>query len=102
MTDVRLNGLQCPHCRVDLMMSERQGVEVDYCPQCRGIWLDRGELDKILERAASYEAQASRPHSAVPAQPPVSAGAWGQGAPSSGHDGHRGKRHKSFLESFFD
>ena len=44
-------GLVCPVCRVDLVMSERQGIEIDYCPQCRGVWLDRGELDKILERA---------------------------------------------------
>ena len=44
-------GLLCPACRVDLVMSERHGVEIDYCPRCRGVWLDRGELDKILERA---------------------------------------------------
>jgi Zn-finger nucleic acid-binding protein len=49
--------MKCPHCgNVDLLMSDRQGVEVDYCPQCRGVWLDRGELDKILERSAAYEA----------------------------------------------
>ena len=46
-------GLLCPVCRVDLVMSERQGVEIDYCPRCRGVWLDRGELDKILERNAA-------------------------------------------------
>jgi len=46
-------GLLCPACRVDLVMSERQGVEIDYCPRCRGVWLDRGELDKILERNAA-------------------------------------------------
>jgi Zn-finger nucleic acid-binding protein len=45
-------GLRCPACQVDLVMSERQGVEIDYCPRCRGVWLDRGELDKILERSA--------------------------------------------------
>ncbi|HWT43176.1 MAG TPA: zf-TFIIB domain-containing protein, partial [Sphingopyxis sp.] len=39
-------GLLCPTCRVNLTMSERQGIEIDYCPQCRGVWLDRGELDK--------------------------------------------------------
>ena len=44
--------MKCPVCGdVDLVMSERQGVEIDYCPRCRGIWLDRGELDKILERS---------------------------------------------------
>ena len=42
--------LQCPVCRVDLTLAERQGIEIDYCPQCRGVWLDRGELDKIMER----------------------------------------------------
>ena len=46
-------GLLCPACRVALVMSERSGVEIDYCPQCRGVWLDRGELDKILERSAA-------------------------------------------------
>jgi Zn-finger nucleic acid-binding protein len=46
-------GLLCPACRVDLVMSERQGIEIDYCPRCRGVWLDRGELDKILERSAA-------------------------------------------------
>lgn len=44
-------AMSCPVCRVALVMSERQGVEIDYCPQCRGVWLDRGELDKIIERA---------------------------------------------------
>lgn len=45
--------MKCPICSVDLVMSERQGIEIDYCPQCRGVWLDRGELDKIIERSAS-------------------------------------------------
>lgn len=43
--------MQCPICQVDLKMSERQGVEIDYCPKCRGVWLDRGELDKIIEKS---------------------------------------------------
>lgn len=41
----------CPICKVDLQISERQGIEIDYCPKCRGVWLDRGELDKIIERS---------------------------------------------------
>lgn len=45
--------MKCPICNVDLVMTERQSVEIDYCPTCRGIWLDRGELDKIIERSAS-------------------------------------------------
>lgn len=45
--------MHCPVCKtVTLVMADRQGIEVDYCPQCRGVWLDRGELDKIIERAA--------------------------------------------------
>jgi Zn-finger nucleic acid-binding protein len=54
-------GMPCPVCRVPLTMSERQGVEIDYCPQCRGVWLDRGELDKIWvsEPAASSGPQSS-------------------------------------------
>ena len=69
MTDAQ--GLLCPTCRVNLTMSERQGIEIDYCPQCRGVWLDRGELDKIIERSESAGAPA--PQAAPPApqqQPP--------------------------------
>ena len=45
--------MKCPVClQPDLVMSERQGIEIDYCPNCRGVWLDRGELDKIIERSA--------------------------------------------------
>jgi hypothetical protein len=44
--------MNCPVCKdTSLVISERQGVEIDYCPKCRGVWLDRGELDKILERS---------------------------------------------------
>ena len=42
--------MQCPVDQATLLMSERQGVEIDYCPQCRGVWLDRGELDKLIAR----------------------------------------------------
>lgn len=45
--------MKCPICSVNLVMSERQGVEIDYCPECRGVWLDRGELDKIIEGSTS-------------------------------------------------
>ena len=46
--------MQCPICTdTALVMSERQGVELDYCPKCRGVWLDRGELDKLIERSAT-------------------------------------------------
>ena len=63
--------MKCPTCPDSiLVMADRSGVEIDYCPQCRGIWLDRGELDKLLERAATEFAAASPP-AAAPA--PVAA-----------------------------
>jgi Zn-finger nucleic acid-binding protein len=43
--------MNCPACQTDLRTADRQGVEIDYCPRCRGVWLDRGELDKIIDRA---------------------------------------------------
>jgi uncharacterized protein len=47
--------MKCPKCNVTLLMSEKKGIEIDYCPDCRGIWLDRGELEKIIEKTASSE-----------------------------------------------
>lgn len=44
--------MKCPNCSETLLMSDKHGIEIDYCPSCRGIWLDRGELDKIIERSA--------------------------------------------------
>ena len=44
--------MNCPNCTIELIIAERQNVEIDYCPKCRGVWLDRGELDKIVERAS--------------------------------------------------
>lgn len=51
--------MQCPVDGTQLVMTDRSGVEIDYCPQCRGVWLDRGELDKIIERGASQVAPRS-------------------------------------------
>ena len=48
--------LLCPSCVVELKITDRQGVEIDYCPQCRGVWLDRGELDKIIDRTIEGDA----------------------------------------------
>ena len=44
--------MKCPNCNVALIMTDRSGIEIDYCPECRGVWLDRGELDKIIERSS--------------------------------------------------
>ena len=69
-TSEAVSAMLCPVCKVGLAMSDRQGIEIDYCPQCRGIWLDRGELDKIIERSS---ADASPPPRAQPQSPqPVS------------------------------
>jgi Zn-finger nucleic acid-binding protein len=57
--------MKCPNDAATLVMSERSGVEIDYCPECRGVWLDRGELDKILDRAATE----FTPGAPAPAQP---------------------------------
>ena len=60
--------MQCPVDQTVLQMTDRQGVEIDYCPQCRGVWLDRGELDKIIEKSESQTA-AARPAPAPAAGP---------------------------------
>ena len=51
--------MKCPSCLVDLIISERKNIEIDFCPKCRGVWLDRGELDKMIELSASFEANVS-------------------------------------------
>jgi Zn-finger nucleic acid-binding protein len=67
---IQERDMKCPHCTEEnLLMTVRDGVEIDYCPICRGVWLDRGELDKIIERAAV---------SAAPQPPPVPAQSYQQ------------------------
>lgn len=58
--------MKCPTDGATLVMSDRAGVEIDYCPDCRGVWLDRGELDKILERSATVSAPSAPAPSAQP------------------------------------
>jgi Zn-finger nucleic acid-binding protein len=110
-------GMACPVCKTGLAMSERQGIEIDYCPNCRGIWLDRGELDKIIERSATAEPPAAPvpPTPPAPPQPPSGyAPGYAPPPPPSPWGGGRGdwdrgsdhrygkKRRKSFLEELFD
>lgn len=52
--------MKCPKCNVTLLMSDKQGIEIDYCPECRGVWLDRGELDKIIERSNTSDSFENR------------------------------------------
>lgn len=94
----QLAAMSCPVCRVPLAMSDRQGIEIDYCPQCRGVWLDRGELDKIIERSVPQTATPSAPQTVAPPPPQPGYGqqSWG-GQPHYHH-----KRRKSWLEEIFD
>ncbi|NUM31846.1 MAG: zf-TFIIB domain-containing protein [Bacteroidetes bacterium] len=86
--------MKCPNCtNVDLVMSERQGVEIDYCPSCRGIWLDRGELDKILDKAMSNE-KGSPFYQQSPQQ-------FKEYRHHDSHDYHK-HRKKHWLSEFFD
>ena len=87
--------MKCPTCTdTALVMSDRQGVEIDYCPQCRGVWLDRGELDKLIERAGTMA--------------PAPATHQGQSHPQFADSdyehgrGTQGSRKKSWLGNFFD
>ena len=52
--------MKCPRCDMPLVVSQRQSVEIDVCPQCRGVWLDRGEMDKIINRYDAYDAEEER------------------------------------------
>jgi Zn-finger nucleic acid-binding protein len=111
----------CPICKtVGLVMAERQGIEIDYCPACRGVWLDRGELDKIIERAIKAEEKASTTRTAPLVQEssePVRQsmrepmpGEWIHGGYREHHDSHRHDEHAyaqqghrgSFWKELFD
>ena len=79
--------MNCLNCKIPLVMSDRQGIEIDYCPECRGIWLDRGELDKIIERSVNEQ-----PNNFQPNQQPF------------GNQPQQGKeyRKKHWLNDLFD
>ena len=53
--------MRCPTDDTPLAITDRQGIEIDYCPECRGVWLDRGELDKLIERSAAFAASMLTP-----------------------------------------
>ena len=84
--------MQCPVCKdPQLVISERQGIEIDYCPSCRGVWLDRGELDKLIEKAtAAVSPQQSAPTYRGDSRPYPD--------PRYGHH----KKPKSWLSEIFD
>lgn len=109
----------CPRCGTTLTMSERSGIEIDYCGQCRGVWLDRGELDKIIARAADQSPEPPRPAAGSPPSggwtqpvPPPVAPTWATQQPPRrrGDDdwdddrrrGQHGKSRKGWLSDLFD
>lgn len=88
--------MQCPTCNITLIMTERQGIEIDYCPQCRGIWLDRGELDKLIERSAQDSVTSQPTTRPMPAET--------YRDPRHSGDRYHGKhkKRKSLLGELFD
>ena len=83
--------MNCPNCNITLVMSDKQGIEIDYCPQCRGIWLDRGELDKIIERAAGNQDGSNfNPHNHM------------RNDDDKNQYGYNRHRKKGFLSELFD
>lgn len=107
--------MNCPQCNVSLVMTERSGIEIDYCPQCRGVWLDRGELVKIIERSAVSQPSTPVQH-AAPAQPQHQPGNYqqqpappqfgGYGGQHDSHSKHKQEhgyhKKKSILGELFD
>lgn len=92
--------MNCPNDNTQLLLSERQGVEIDYCPQCRGVWLDRGELDKLIEKASVQ--QPSQEHTRNPQSNIANGQQYDRDDDDDNH--HRGgtQKRKSMLGDLFD
>ena len=95
--------MKCPNDSSTLVMSERAGVEIDYCPECRGVWLDRGELDKILDRAQVEASRSAVPPTAATrdVQYPSQLADDGRDRRYEGQSGHRGKKKENWLGELF-
>jgi Zn-finger nucleic acid-binding protein len=96
--------MKCPVCAdTNLVMSERQGIEIDYCPQCRGVWLDRGELDKLIERTLAAMPGGAPQREAPVAPLPAQHGYYPE--PRQTHPDehrHRHRKRRGFLGDLFD
>lgn len=89
--------MNCPVCtNVPLTLAERQGIEIDYCPTCRGVWLDRGELDKLIERADSAYQRSDAPGRDDDDDDREEGGMF------AGRGRKRGRRRESMLGDLFD
>lgn len=95
--------MKCPSCNETLLMTERLGIEIDYCPKCRGVWLDKGELDKLIEKSLEQDAQPGSPSQPPPqAYNPYNEGSYG-GHGGGHHGGGYGKHgRRGFLGKLFD
>lgn len=90
--------MKCPTCPDStLLMSERQGIEIDYCPTCRGVWLDRGELDKLIQLSSG-----PAPGGEMPRAAPAHAERPRFEDSDFGKRQHAGYRRKSWLSEIFD
>lgn len=98
--------MKCPLDDSPLSVSSREGVEIDFCPQCRGVWLDRGELDKIIDRASSAIAGAApQPAPPAPASSPASMPRYDDDRRRDSDTppyGDKRRRKRSFLDDLFD
>lgn len=94
--------MKCPACKeeVILSMTERNGIEIDYCPTCRGVWLDRGELDKIIEK--SLQEKPDNQTITLPREKIQEVIYRDQNSYNYKKDHYKQKRKKSFLEELFD
>jgi Zn-finger nucleic acid-binding protein len=90
--------MKCPNCNETLVMADRNGVEIDYCPNCRGVWLDKGELDKIIDR--SIDTQPGRP--AQPQQPRYDEREYRSKEDYYKSEQYKKKKRDSFLGDLFD
>jgi|WetSurMetagenome_2_1015567.scaffolds.fasta_scaffold898500_1 uncharacterized protein len=97
--------MNCPVCKIPLNLSERQGVEIDYCPQCRGVWLDRGELDKIIEKSLVVNPPRGEYPTVYPQSPPMQPYPKHHGNDrlyDHHEDQHGRRKQKSWLGELFD
>ena len=83
--------MKCPNCNVNLVMTDRSGVEIDYCPECRGVWLDKGELDKIIDRSSQGD-RIIQPEKSAPEKSDY----------PDKNNGFKKKKRDSFLGDLFD
>ncbi len=95
--------MRCPVCvESQLTMTDRQGIEIDYCPTCRGVWLERGELDKIIERSAATTEPRGASTSATTQPLDYAQDRPRHDEPDRGYDTRKKKKRGGFLDDLFD